>query len=290
MLDTRLVLCITVALSAALAFAVATVAQQRAAARSSDQDARGAGFVAELLRRPQWWAGTLGNSAGYLLQAVALGLGALVIVQPLMVTSLLFALPLGARLSRRRLTGSAWGWGVVLSAALALFVLLGRPDRGVNRASLVGWLIIAAVGVPLVAGCVVLAHSRSGAMRASLLAVAVGMLAGALAVLTKSVVASVPLGLAHLFVVPETYALILVGLGGVYLQQLAFQAGALQASLPVMTVLEPMVAAGLGIAVLHEHLEASGIAIAALSIAALAMALATVSLARGAARQSMQLA
>jgi drug/metabolite transporter (DMT)-like permease len=290
MLDTRLILCVAVALAAALAFAAATVAQQRAAARSSDSDARGPSFVGQLLRRPQWWVGTLGNGAGYVLQAVALGLGALVIVSPLMVTSLLFALPLGAWWSRRRLSGSAWVWGFVLSGALALFVVLGRPNPGVNRGSLGGWLVIAAVGVPIVVGCVVLAHPRSGAARASLLAVAVGLLAGALAVLTKTVVATVPLGVGHLLAAPETYALVLVGLGGVYLQQLAFQAGALQVSLPVMAVLEPMVGAALGIALLHEHLHASGITLAVLALAVATMTLATVRLARGGAQASVRLA
>ena len=188
------------------------------------------------------------------------------IVQPLMVTSLLFALPLGAWWSRRRLTGSAWVWGFVLSATLALFVVLSHPDRGVDRASLGGWLVIAAVGIPIVVACVVVAHARSGALRASLLAIAVGLLAGALAVLTKTVVDAIPLGVGHLLATPETYALIAVGLGGVYLQQLAFQAGALQASLPVMAVLEPVVGVGLGIAVLHEHLRATGFTTAVLGL------------------------
>lgn len=288
--DSRLLLCIAIALSGALAFAAATVAQQRAAARSSDEDARGRSFITQLLRRPQWWVGTLGNGAGYALQALALGLGALVIVQPLMVTSLLFALPLGAWWSRRRMTGSAWLWGLVLSGALALFVLFARPNPGIGRASLGGWLVICAVGVPIVVGCVAVAHKRSGAVRASLLAIAVGLLAGALAVLTKTVVATIPLGITHVLAAPETYALIAVGLGGVYLQQLAFQAGALQASLPVMAVLEPLVAAGLGIALLHERLHMSALTMAVLSVAVVAMTLATIRLARGGAQLSAQLA
>lgn len=110
MIGGRLALAVALALSGALAFAVATVAQQRAAARSSDLEARGRGFVVQLLRRPQWWAGTMGNGAGYVLQALALGFGSLLVVQPIMVTSLLFALPLGASLAHRRLTGSVWMW------------------------------------------------------------------------------------------------------------------------------------------------------------------------------------
>jgi hypothetical protein len=281
MIDARSILCIAVALTAALAFAVATVAQQRAAARSTELEAKGRSFVLQLLRRPQWWLGTLGNGAGYALQALAIGLGALVIVQPLMVSSLLFALPIGAWWSRRRLPGSSWLWGLVLCGALAMFVLLDHPKRGVDRASISGWLVICAVGIPIVVSCVVLAHRRSGVARATLLAIATGILAGALAVLTKTVVSAVSLGLGHLLSEPETYALVLVGLGGVYLQQMAFQAGALQTSLPIIAVLEPIVGAALGISLLHEHLNANGRTIILLSVAALAMTLSTIRLARG---------
>ncbi len=281
MIGGRLALAVPLALSGALAFAVATVAQQRAAARSSDLEARGRGFVVQLLRRPQWWAGTMGNGAGYVLQALALGFGSLLVVQPIMVTSLLFALPLGARLAHRRLTGSVWMWGLVLAASLALFVSLGHPNRGASHASRQGWLIATAIGIPVIVACLVTAHPRSGPTRASLLAIAVGVLAGALAVLTKAVVATVPLGFVHLATAAETYGLVLVGLGGVYVQQLAFQAGALQASLPIMAVLEPMVAAILGLTLLHEQLQATGLRLAVLGVAAVAMTLATVALARG---------
>jgi hypothetical protein len=68
-----------------------------------------------------------------------------------------------------------------------------------------------------------------------------------LAVLTKTVVDTGPGGIVHLLASGETYALIVVGLGGTYLQQLAFQAGALHTSLLIMTVLEPMIAAILGL-------------------------------------------
>lgn len=268
------------ALLAALAFAIATVAQQRAAARSSDEDARGLAFVWQLMRRPQWWAGTGGNVFGYGLQAVALGIGSLLIVQPILVTSLLFALPLSAHLSHRRLPQAVWVWGVVLVVALGLFVSLANPNKGVSHASHRDWLIAGVVIVALVAGCLVTAHTRSGATRASLLAVAAGVLEGTLAVLTKGVADTVPDGIGAILSSGETYGLVIVGLGGVYLQQLAFQAGALQASMPIVVVLEPLSAALLGVTLLHEDLGASEVTIPILLAAAVAMTVATVVLAR----------
>jgi drug/metabolite transporter (DMT)-like permease len=276
----RLFLSVVLALASALAFAAATVGQQRAAARSSDADARGRRFVGQLLRNPRWIAATMGNAVGYGLQAAALGVGSVVVVEPILVTSLLFALPLSARLAHQRLRSTTVAASLLLSGSLSLLVVLGSANKGLDRASYQGWVIVALVAVPLVAGCLVFARARSGAIRASLLAIAVGLLGGVLAVLTKSVVDAGSGGVVHLLATGETYALIVVGIGGTYLQQLSFQAGALQASLPIMTVLEPMIAAVLGLTLLHEQMETGDLRITALAVAAVVLTITTVVLAR----------
>jgi hypothetical protein len=278
----RLILSVVLALASALAFAAATVGQQRAAAESSDADARARRFVGQLLRNPRWIAATLGNAVGYGLQAAALGVGSVVVVQPILVTSLLFALPLSARLAHQRLPSTAVVSALLMSVSLSvLVVLLGGASRGLHRASYQGWLIVTVVAVPLVAGCLIFAHAKSGAARASVLAIAVGLLGGALAVLTKSVVDAGSGGVVHLLGTGETYALIVVGLGGAYLQQqLSFQAGALHTSLPIMTVLEPTIAAVLGLSLLHEQLRSGDLRMTVMVAAAATMAVATVALAR----------
>lgn len=273
-------LSVVLALASALAFAAATVGQQRAAAKSSDADARARRFVGQLLRNPRWIAATLGNAVGYALQAAALGVGSVVVVQPILVTSLLFALPLSARLAHQRLPSNTMVSALVLSVSLSVLVILADGNGGLDRASYQGWLTVTVVAAPLVAGCLIFAHGRSGAVRASLLAIAVGLLGGALAILTKSVVDAGSGGVVHLLGTGETYALVVVGLGGTYLQQLSFQAGALHTSLPIMTVLEPTVAAVLGLTLLHEQLQTGDLRVILLAAAALTMALATVALAR----------
>jgi drug/metabolite transporter (DMT)-like permease len=268
------------ALLSAMAFAVAMVSQQRAASEvSSDRPHRQ--LFMHLISSPQWLAATAGAGLGYLLQAVALGFGSVLVVQPLIVTSLLFALPLGARLDHRRLPASAWVWGIVLAGSLAVFVTAGNPNTGFSHAPRKDWLLVAIVVVPILAVCTVAARRSSGATRASLLAVVVGVLAGVLVVLTKAVVASIRIGVSHAVTSWELYALLIVGGTGVLMQQLSFQAGALQASLPVILVLEPLVAAGLGVALLHERMRASGLRADLLALSVLAMLLATVALARG---------
>jgi drug/metabolite transporter (DMT)-like permease len=276
----HLTLAVSLALASALAFAVATVAQQRAASRSSDADARSGRIVGQLLRNRRWLAAVATNTAGYGLQAAALAVGSVVVVQPILVTSLLFALPLSAALTREPLSTLAKGSAVMLSASLAAFVVLSHPAAGLDFATADSWLVVALVGVPGVIACLVLANRRTGTARACLLAVAVGVLGGVLAVLTKAVVIAAGHGLVALLTAGETYGLIVIGLGGFYLQQLAFQAGALRASLPVMIVLEPVTAAVLGLLLLREGLRADGGRLAVLAVSVVAMTLAVVPLAR----------
>jgi drug/metabolite transporter (DMT)-like permease len=278
---THVALAAMFALLSALAFAVAIVAQQHAAAQVSDEHARNGQMLLQLLRSPQWLAGTVGNGAGYVLQAVALAYGSLLVVQPLLVTSLLFALPLGARVVHKRLPTAVWAWGSVLAVSLAVFVIVGNANNGASHAPHRAWLLVAAIGAPVLAVCLVAASRTSGATRASLIAIAVGLLGGVLAVLTKGVVGQIKHGLGHTVTSWELYGLLAVGVTGIYLQQLSFQAGALQASLPVIMVLEPLVAAALGASLLHEKLRVSGAGVVVLVVAVLAMLLATIALARG---------
>ena len=101
-----------------------------------------------------------------------------------------------------------------------------------------------------------------------------------LAVLTKAVVGLIQHGWLKPLTSWELYGLLAVGAAGIYVQQLSFQAGALQASLPIITVLEPVVAAALGLALLHEKLRVSDLRLTLLLAAAAAMTIATVMLAR----------
>jgi hypothetical protein len=272
------------ALVAAALFAVAAAAQQRAAAAVPEDRVGGLRLVLTLARRPLWWVGTLADVGGYAAQAAALGLGSLLLVQPLLVTSLLFALPLGARWSGRRLGRSDAIWSALLAVTLAVFVVSGEPTAGDDRASLPAWAPAAIVLVVVLGGCLLGAAVGRGATRAVLLAVATGVLYGVAAALTKGVVSVLDDGLLTLVTSWETYGLAIALGAGTLLQQSAFQAGALGASLPAVTVGEPVVAAGIGVTVLHEQLHAGGAERVLLGGLVAVMVAATVALARASAR------
>jgi drug/metabolite transporter (DMT)-like permease len=274
------VLAVVIALVAALLFAVAFVMQQRAAAEVPDEESLGVGLVTRLIRQPIWLIGTASDVLGYAAQAVALALASLVLVQPLLAASLLFALPLGAWWAKRRLRRSDAAWALALTVGLAVFLIAGEPTDGVDRADVTDWLIAGAVIVPVTAGCILVAARGRGARRAVLLAAATGILYGVGAALTKSTVSLLDDGFVGVVTSWEPYALVAaIGLG-TYLQQAAFQAGDLAQSLPAVQVLEPVVAVVLGIALLQEELQADGLQWVLIALAAVAMIVSTAALSR----------
>lgn len=276
---------VALALLSAALLAVSSVAQRRAAGQVPDE-AGSRGLLRGLVRSRVWWAGTVGDTGGFVAQAAALGFGSLLLVQPLLVTALLFALPLDARWSGRHLRLADGVWALVLAGALAVFVVVGEPTAGVDRAPLRAWLPAGAVLIALLVGCVVLALGRRGPVRALALAVATGLAYGATAALTKSVVDLLGDGVVPLLTSWETWALVVAVVGGTSLQQAAFQAGDLASSLPASTVGEPVVAAVLGVVVLDEFVRADGAEWALIGALVVVMVVATVALSRSSARSA----
>ncbi len=271
------------ALVAAALLAVASVAQQRAAATVPDDAARGLGLIRALVRRRMWWFGVLGDGGGYVAQAAALGVGSVLLVQPLLVTTLLFALPLSARWAGRRPARAELGWAALLGLSLAVFVVSGNPTEGVDRAPLPDWLPVGIALAALLAVALLVAARARGALRAAMLAAATAVCYGLAAALTKGVIGEFDAGPVAVLTSWELYLLIAASVAGTLLQQSAFQAGGLGASLPTMTVGEPVVAVVIGMTVLQEQLRADGAEWVLIGVLVVAMTAATIALARSAA-------
>ena len=274
---------VLIALCAALASAIGDVVRQRSAQEITDKPVVGHLELFGLsVRDRRWWLGAVGAVANYSLQAGALALGSVMLVTALQVTSLLFALPIYARLAHHRVTRSEWMWAVLLAAALAVLVTVGHPGGGQWRGSLGTWMAVAAVLGPILVLCVLGARIWSGGSAAPvLLAVVAGSSLALFAVLTKGAVGAVSGGFGAFLRAPEAYALIPAALAGMIFQQSSFRAGALTASLPTVTVAKPVVAAVLGVLVLGETLDADGPELFALITAATVVIVSTIALARG---------
>lgn len=268
------------ALASALCIAIGDVLQQRAAHCITDRSVGNVELFAKLLGNRRWWWGALLLVSSIALQAAALGRGSVLLVQALLMLSLLFALPINARVSRRTVTGGEWIWAGLLTAAVIVIVIVGNPQAGRSGASLGTWVAVAAVLAPLLVACLVAGRIRGGAPAAALFAFVSGSLWGVFAVLTKEVVARLGEGGWAAARTPELYACILAAVGGVVWSQAAFRAGPLTASMPTLQMSQPVVAAVLGVVVLGETLNTGRGGLVALATAGLAATAAIVKLAR----------
>ncbi|MEV0467227.1 DMT family transporter [Nocardia tengchongensis] len=261
----------------AVLFAVSAVAQQRAAADVPEGDA----LLAKLIRNPRWLAGLIGDAGGFAFQVVALALGSVLVVQPILVTALVFALPLAAHYSGRRVTAVMWLQAAALSIALACFLVVGEPTEGVTAAPWHRWVLpLGLVAGVVVAGIVVATTVRVPTLQALLLGTAAGLLFGISAALTANVTKlfadSITAGLTSW----ELYVLAACGLLGFYVQQRGYQVGPLSASLPAFTVAEPLGAAFLGMTVLDERLRSGPLGTAFVAASVVVMCVAAVRLSR----------
>jgi drug/metabolite transporter (DMT)-like permease len=234
--------------------------QRAAAAEPLDQSLR-IGLLARLARRPLWVLGIVADVLGYVLQFIALGHGTLVVVQPLLVSGLLFALPLGALVSGKRMERRDWVGGGAVVAGLAIFLVVANPAKGRPVAS-DSTLAAIGIAVAVVAGVLLLAaRGKEGARRAMLLATTGGLLYGFTAALTKTAAHLLDQGVGHLLTSWPTYALVAGGALGMLVTQSAFQAAPLVASLPMLTVVDPIASIAIGAFAFGEGIASSPVAV-----------------------------
>ena len=88
-----------------------------------------------------------------------------------------------------------------------------------------------------------------------LLSGAAGVIYGVTAALTKTSSHLLDEGIVHLLVHWQPYALLIAGVGGMVISQSAFQAGSLDASLPTMSVVDPIVSIVIGALAFGETLR-----------------------------------
>ena len=248
---------ILLALAAALLFAIGTVLQQHVAATASSEDARSASFLLRLARQPVWLAGLAADGAGFICQAAALGLGRIVVVQPLLATSLIFALPLGARLEHRRVGRRELLAAFAVFAGLVIFLFVADPSGGNDDATTRAWLIAFAICGLLSAAAFALARGAPPLRRAVLLGTAAGVLFGLSAALTKAVVEQLGDGPLSLALDWHLWALLVVGYASMALAEASLQAGRLAPAIATQMAFDPITSLLLGTLAFGEQIHAT---------------------------------
>lgn len=254
---------IVASLCAALLLALGFVMQQHAAVRAPAEERLSFRLLVDLAQRPLWLGGIGVMVIGQLFGAYALGKGKLTVVEPLLAANLLFALPLAALWSRQRLGLREWAGAVILMGGLAMFVVAAGPQTSeATQVSHESWIIAGLTIVFVVAVIVMLAKRTNLAEEATLLALGAGILYGLQDGLTQRTILLFPNGLEVVVTSWQPYALLAVAIVGLLLAQSAFGMAPLAASLPAITIAEPLTGIGLGAGLFSQDVRLSGAALA----------------------------
>jgi hypothetical protein len=274
-------LAVVCSVAAAFSYGLSNVLQQSEAEKVDEDQTLKLGLLTQLAHRPRWLVGMGADVGGYVFEALALGLGTLVLVEPILATSLLMSLFLGSAISGRRVTIEGWMAAIVLAISVSTFLYLVAPTKGVQLATNHAWAIAAPPIVAFVLVCVAAARRATGSTRAALLGVAAGTLFGTSAVLTKAFVHYLGGGIINWVPHWEPYALAVSAISGLVLSQSAFQTGALATAVSAEQVLQPLTGVALGLGLLDERLELSGsVRTVTVFVALAAMVWGTLTLAR----------
>lgn len=275
----RIALGAAAALSAALSFAAGGVLQQRAAARTTDAAALSAGLMASLMRQRLWLCGVALAVASYGLQMFALALQPLTFVQPLLVSEVLIAVPMSARLTGHRLGVREFAGLTAVAGGLAATVWGAAPHCvPAEHGTPTRWVCAAAAVVLAVALLATAARGRSGLARARLYSTAAALLFALAAAMLVVTVDGLATSGAGVFRSPAPYGVALAEVAGMIFIQSAFQAGPLAVAMPIVNWVQPLLAVALGIAVLGESVPADAGHLGALAAGALAALLGIVAL------------
>lgn len=255
-----LLLVIVLSMGSALAFAVSTALKHTSASQVPPAFAGGdrslARFVRATLVHPLWCKGIAVDAVGFTLQAVALHVGALAVVQPLLLAGLVFALLFRSRTPgavRPRELGCA---AVLVATVIGLLALAGTTQSAHTAVGAVPVLLAGAVGVFIVAVSVVFGRRhRDHRLAGPVLGVAVAIAYAGAAALLKSVTNQIARDPTSVLSSWQLYALLAVAATGLLLNQVALQIGRLALTLPTISALDPIVSVALGVLIYHEHLQ-----------------------------------
>jgi drug/metabolite transporter (DMT)-like permease len=243
---------VALALFAAFLFGLASVLQHRAAQAAAPERSMRPGLLLDLARKPLWLAGQGAGFGAFGAQAVALSFGALSLVQPLLVTRLVFGLFLASRLSHQRLHRTEWTGAFAIVAGLGGFLLAASPPVGTAAVDGAGWLGLALVTVVPAGALTLLAPRTPGIGRAMALAAAGGFLFVATTTLTKVVGHDMRGDAAGVLTSWKLYAMAPAGIAAMLLVQSAFMAGPIRGSLSALTCVECLGAIAVGALFFHE--------------------------------------
>ncbi|WP_066038601.1 DMT family transporter [Herbiconiux solani] len=209
-----------------------------------------------LLSRPSWVIGTLMLGLAIVFQLTSLGFSPIIVVQPLGAVALVITAVLNSRVSKMSLNRSSVISITLCVGGVAAFVLVAAftaVDKPVTAEDLVIILIILAV-VLVLFGLTFAFFGRT--FKAIAYIVGTGVLYGFVATLAKVVISRVFQSEIDFLTVLALIGLLAAAALGGYFVQNAYASGPPDLVIAGLTVIDPLVAVGIGILVLGEASQA----------------------------------
>ena len=241
------------ALAAAFLFAVAATFQQKGALSLGVSPDSLRSF-AKLVRSNWWLFGSVALLCGYVVQAVALDHGRLAIIQPLLVTTVVFALPLGYFFTQQQVGSRQVLGAAIVVAGLAMFAIFGAPSSGNDNAPNDEWAVTLVLVAVVCGGLLSLARRAEGSREAALYGVVSGILFGISACLVKPTVETLDEGIPAVLSTWELYAMAIAGISAFVLQQVSLSSGFLATSVATVSTANPIVSVLVGTLLFDERL------------------------------------
>lgn len=259
------------ALLAALCNALNVIAQHLGSITSAEKS-KGWRFVVALLKNPMWLAGWGALAGGFVFQAFALHAGQLSVVQPLLVTELVFALALRRLWLRQPIRGVTWSAAALTCVSLGVFLAVSEPQGGTQYPESSAWATGAWGSVGAAAVLALLGMRGSVVRRTALLASAAAVMWALVAVLVKTMTDTLTeFGVGGMFAHWPVYALAGAGLGAEVFHQTTLKVGPLSVSQPLLVIVNPIVSIALSVWIFQEYFvpDAARLAVGSVAFAAM---------------------
>jgi drug/metabolite transporter (DMT)-like permease len=265
---------VAVTLAAAVLFGLSTVLEQHSTKEVPERGALQPRLLLDLAKRPMWLVALALQITGNALQVVALHIGELALVQPILVCDLLFAVLFAAAFAHRRPDRVLLAGAICCAAGVACFLAVARPSGGHRTVSGVSVLPVAVLLAVVLAACLAAARWGPKQVRSLWLALACGVDFGVTAFLLKLVPDTLSQGFGDPVRQWPLYVLVIVGPAGFLLNQNALQAGRLISPvLAIITTTDPLVSIALAHLWLGEKIASTPLDLAAEAISLAVMAI-----------------
>ena len=252
-----MIVAVVLALAAALANAVNLMTQHLASV-SAPPGTSGVRLARYLIRSPMWLLGAAAGAGTYILQAGALHNGPLSLVQPLLITEMIFVMVLRRVWIHQYVRPAAWASVLTVAGALAVFLAAAEPAGGQPAPEAAKWLTAGVVIGGIIAGLTLLGLHGSPIRRAGVLAAAAGMTWAMEAVFLKTATETLSVsGPVAMFTGWPVYAFAAATVTGTILQQAALHVGPLSLSQPLLAIVDPLTAIVLSVWLFGEHFSGS---------------------------------